>query len=97
MKQKANSAFFFKKGENQKREIKKGGCRGPWLVRFFLERENLSLESWEIRPSAVVGTRRKPALRGEANAWVPNLRSLDKLREVGVSPYLGFILHLSTL
>ena len=29
--------------------------------------------------------------------WVPDLRSLDKLREVGVSPYLGFILYLSTL
>ena len=28
---------------------------------------------------------------------VPDLRSLDKLREVGVSPYLGFILCLSTL
>ena len=24
-------------------------------------------------------------------------RSFDKLREVGVSPYLGFILYLSTL
>ena len=30
-------------------------------------------------------------------AWVPNLRSLDKLLEVGVSPYLGFIPSLSTL
>ena len=29
--------------------------------------------------------------------WVLGLRSLDKLREVGVSPYLGFILYLSTL
>ena len=29
--------------------------------------------------------------------WVPVLRSFDKLREVGVSPYLGFILCLSTL
>ena len=29
--------------------------------------------------------------------WVPDLRSLDKLREVGVSPYLSFILYLSTL
>ena len=66
-------------------------------MRFFLERENFSLELWEIRPSAVVGTRRKAALRGEAYAWVPDLRSLDKLREVGVSPYLGFILYLSTL
>ena len=29
--------------------------------------------------------------------WVPDLRSLDKLLEVGVSPYLGFIPSLSTL
>ena len=29
--------------------------------------------------------------------WVPDLRSLDKLREVEVCPYLGFILYLSTL
>ena len=29
--------------------------------------------------------------------WVLDLRSLDKLREVGVSPYLGFTLCLSTL
>ena len=26
--------------------------------------------------------------------WAPDLRSFDKLREVGVSPYLGFILCL---
>ena len=29
--------------------------------------------------------------------WAPVLRSFDKLLEVGVSPYLGFTLHLSTL
>ena len=29
--------------------------------------------------------------------WVPDLMSLDKLSEVGVSPYLGFILYLSNL
>ena len=29
--------------------------------------------------------------------WVPDLRSLDKLLEVGVSPYLGFIPSLNTL
>ena len=33
----------------------------------------------------------------EGFAWVPDLRSLDKLLEVGVSPYLGFIPSLSTL
>ena len=45
----------------------------------------------------VFGTRRKAALRGEAYAWVPDLGSFLKLREVGVSPYLGFIHSLSTL
>ena len=50
-----------------------------------------------IRPSAVFGTRRKAALRGEGFARVPDLRSLDKLLEVGVSPYLSFIPSLSTL
>ena len=50
-----------------------------------------------IRPSVVFGTRRKAALRGEGFAWVPNLGSFLKLREVGVSPYLSFIPSLSTL
>ena len=50
-----------------------------------------------IRPSAVSGTRRETALRGEGFAWVPDLGSFLKLREVGVSPYLGFILRLSTM
>ena len=43
----------------------------------------------------VFGTRRRTALRGEGFAWVPDLGSFLKLREVGVSPYLGFILYLS--
>ena len=50
-----------------------------------------------IRPSEFCEARRKVVLRGEGNAWVSVLRSFDKLREVGVSPYLGFILYLSTL
>ena len=29
--------------------------------------------------------------------WVPDLGSFLKLREVGVSPYLGFTLYLSVL
>ena len=62
-----------------------------------MRRLDLSLESWEIRPSAVVGTIREAALRGEGFVWVPDLRSLDKLLEVGVFPYLSFILYLSTL
>ena len=65
---------------------------------FPLERErDISLKYRGIRPSAVFETRRKAALRREGFAWVPDLRSLDKLLEVGVSPYLGFIPSLSTL
>ena len=58
---------------------------------------SFSLEIQAIRPSAVFGTIRKAALRGEGFAWVPDLRIFDKLREVGVSPYLGFTLYLSVL
>ena len=35
------------------------------------------------------------ALRRAGYTWTPDLRSFDKLREVGVSPYLGFTLYLS--
>ena len=52
---------------------------------IFRERESvtsLSLGLREIRPSAVFGARRKAALRGNGFAWVPDLRSLDKLLEV---------------
>ena len=63
-------------------------------------RENVSdfsLNLRQIRPSAVFGTRMRTSLHGEGFAWVPELGSFLKLREVGVSPYLGFILRLSTL
>ena len=74
-------------------EKKQGNCR---LV--FRERtSDVSLKYRAIRPSSVVGTRREAALRGEDFAWVPDLRSLDKLLEVGVSPYLGFILCLRAM
>ena len=58
-------------------------------------RTSFSLKYRAIRPSAVFGTRRKAALHGAGYAWTPDLRSFDKLREVGVSPYLGFTLYLS--
>ena len=61
------------------------------------EREHFSLKIRAIRPSAVFGTRRRTVLRGEGFAWVPDLGSFLKLREVGVSPYLRFIPVLSTL
>ena len=56
---------------------------------------DFSLDLRQIRPSAVFGTRRRIALRGEGFAWVPDLESFLKLQEVGVSPYLGFTLYLS--
>ena len=70
-----------------------------WLRHFVFRERSLdfSLESWAIRPSVVFGTRRRTALRGEGFAWVPDLGSFLKLLEVGVSPYLGFILRLSTM
>ena len=82
-----------KRGEN----VRQGRKTGQWLLEWsFRERRlDFSLKSWEIRPSAIFGTRRETALRGEGFAWVPDLGSFLKLREVGVSPYLGFILRLS--
>ena len=56
---------------------------------FFSERESsFSLEIRAIRPSVFFGTRRKAALRREGFVWAPDLRIVDKLLEVGVSPYL---------
>ena len=66
-----------------------GGSCQTW--RNCSERESsFSLEIRAIRPSAVSGTRRRTALREEGFAWVLDLGSFLKLREVGVSPYLGF-------
>ena len=62
-----------------------------------MRERDFSLGLRAIRLSEFIGTRTKAALRDEAYAWAPVLRSFDKLREVGVSPYLGFILYLSTL
>ena len=81
-----------KKCELKKEEDAEDG-NGVFRVRML----DFSLESWEIRPSEVVGARRKVALRGETYVWAPDLRSFDKLREVRVFPYLSFILYLSTL
>ena len=64
------------------------------IFEFFLERD-FSLVFRQIRPSAVYGTRWKATLRGAGYAWTPDLRSFDKILEVGVSPYLGFTLYLS--
>ena len=45
-----------------------GGRNGVFRVRT----PDFSLKYREIRPSAVVGTRREAALRGEGFAWVPD-------------------------
>ena len=58
---------------------------------------DFSIEIRTIRSSAVFRTIRRTALRGEGFARVPDLESFLKLREVGVSPYFGFIHSLSTL
>ena len=58
---------------------------------------SFSLSFCAIRPSAVFGTRKRAALRGEGFACVPDLGSFLKLQEVGVSSYLGFILRLSSM
>ena len=70
-----------------------------WLdVLHFRERRcSFSLDLWLIRPSKFFGARRKAALHKETYAWAPVLGVFGKLREVGVSPYLSFILYLSTL
>ena len=62
-----------------------------------MRRLDFSLKYREIRPLAVFGTRRKAALRGETYAWASDLRNFEKLREVGVSPYLGFIICLRAM
>ena len=62
----------------------------------FRERiSNFSLDSREIRPSEVVRIRMKAALHIETYVWAPVSRVFDKLREVGISSYLGFTLFLS--
>ena len=58
---------------------------------------DFSLKYQAIRPSAIVGTRREAALRREGFVWVPDLRSFDKLYEVGDLSYLVFTLYLSVL
>ena len=80
-----------KRPESSRREAVAG------VFNFRERRTSFSLEFREIRPLEFFGTRREAALRGEGFAWVPDLGSFLKLREVGVSPYLGFIPSLSTL
>ena len=81
--------FFFlkKRPKNGKRGRT---CRRLDILGFRERESNFSLKYHAIRLSAVFGARRKAALHGKGFAWVPDLRSLDKLLEVGFSPYLSF-------
>ena len=82
-----------------KRKCGGEGRRGEMLevldLFFRVRVSSFSLSFCAIRPSAVFDARKKAALHGEGFVWVPDLGSFLKLREVGVSPYLGFTLYLS--
>ena len=96
-KDKARIVLVFFKTKEAKRGKEAGDLQWAAEIDFRERTSSFSLKYWAIRPSAVFGTRTKAALRGEGFAWVPDLRSFDKLREVVVSPYLDFIPSLSTL
>ena len=98
IRQKENSVVSYKSKRRKKREMEERGKDAVGDFVCFRERvSNFSLEICAIRSSTVFGTRRKAVLRGEGFAWVPDLGSFLKLREVGVSPYLRFTLCLRTL
>ena len=83
-----------KRGDEEKGERSDSGLD----ILVFRERvSSFSLSFYAIRPSEFVGTRGKVVLLSEGFAWVADLGSFLKLQEVGVSPYLGFILCLSTM
>ena len=84
-----------KKGQNEREERIFDAVAILWIFRVRIS--SFSLKYRAIRPSEVFGARRKAALRGETYAWTPVLGVFDKLREVGVSPYLSFTLYLSVL
>ena len=81
------------KGRKTLKERKRTSSHEKLIFRERLP--DFSLKYRAIRPSEVFGARRKATLRGAGYAWAPVLRRFDKLREVGVSPYLGFTLYLS--
>ena len=99
-KTKGNSIVCYK-SKRRKKNVKWKGkekrCSGQTWRNSRERTSDFSLEHRAIRPSAVFGTRREAALSGEGFAWVPDLGSFLKLREVGVSPYLRFTLCLRTL
>ena len=84
-----NSVISFnQKNKNVQEENKRDRSLGFYS---FSERVcDFSLGFWEIGLSDSFGARRKVALRSEAYAWAPVLRSFDKLLEVGVLSYLFY-------
>ena len=96
-KTKVNSVISYIENGKRKRGEEEKGDAGSHFQTFRERGSSFSLSFCAIRPLAVFGTRRKAALRGEGFSWVPNLGSFLKLREVGVSPYLGFILCLRAM
>ena len=84
-----NSVVSFKqKNKNVYEENKRYRSLGFYS---FSERVcDFSLRFWEIGLSDSFGARRKVALRSEAYAWAPILRSFDKIREVGALSYLFY-------
>ena len=92
----ANSAHLLPQIED-KNVNQRGGCSE---VQIFISRERESHFSLDLRAIELLKSfepRRKAALRREAYAWTPILGSFVKLRELGVSSYLGFTLYLSVL
>ena len=72
------SAHLLQLKDQKKREKPEERGNG-WLKWCFSERNySFSLKYRAIRPSAVFGTRRKAALRGEGFVWVPDLGSFLK-------------------
>ena len=80
-----------------KRKCEGGGDAVRSRLGFRVRVRDFSLGFWAIRPSEFVGTRSKVVLLSEGFAWVPDLRSFEKLREVGDLSYLGFTLYLSVI
>ena len=86
-----HSGCLFKFKYKPKRERTRNGCSGYGRSDFRERMTSFSLDFREIRLSEFVETRRKVALRIEAYAWAPVLRSFDKLREVGDLFYLDLL------
>ena len=78
--------------EAKKKNVK---CILGYPVAFFLRERETSLQKYG-RSDHQKSSGREGKLFSNY-AWTPKSWSFDKLQEVGVSPYLGFIPALSTL